>query len=83
MAMNNLENANNADGKELRVWSDGCYDMLHFGHSNQLRRAKEMGTKLVVGVHSDRDISIHKGPPVFNEEGFQIVFKINGNNRVI
>jgi len=24
--------------------------MVHFGHANQLRQAKQMGTKLVVGV---------------------------------
>jgi ethanolamine-phosphate cytidylyltransferase len=66
--MAKLQNANGNEN-ELRVWSDGCYDMLHFGHANQLRRAKEMGTQLVVGVHADRDIAIHKGPPVFNEEG--------------
>jgi len=54
--------------KEVRVWCDGCYDMVHFGHANQLRQAKAMGQYLVVGVHSDEEIKMHKGPPVFNEE---------------
>ena len=27
-----------------------------------------MGHKLIVGVHSDDAISMHKGPPVFTEE---------------
>ena len=51
-----------------RVWSDGCYDMVHFGHANQLRQTKEFGNYLVVGVHSDEEIAKHKGPPVFTQE---------------
>uniref|UniRef100_A0A7E4VAB1 ethanolamine-phosphate cytidylyltransferase n=1 Tax=Panagrellus redivivus TaxID=6233 RepID=A0A7E4VAB1_PANRE len=51
-----------------RVWCDGCYDMVHFGHANQLRQAKQMGQRLVVGVHTDEEIAKHKGPPVFNEQ---------------
>ena len=50
-----------------RVWSDGCYDMVHFGHANQLRQAKAMGDYLVVGLGSDEYIRIHKGPPIFTE----------------
>lgn len=42
--------------------------MVHFGHANQLRQAKELGHTLVVGVHSDKEITMHKGPPVFNQE---------------
>lgn len=54
--------------REIRAWCDGCYDMVHFGHANQLRQAKQMATRLVVGVHTDEEISIHKGPPVFTEQ---------------
>ncbi|KAM9456860.1 ethanolamine-phosphate cytidylyltransferase-like [Clarias gariepinus] len=51
----------------VRVWCDGCYDMVHYGHSNQLRQAKAMGDYLMVGVHTDEEISKHKGPPVFTQ----------------
>jgi len=51
-----------------RIWCDGCYDMVHFGHANSLRQAKAMGGWLVVGVHTDEEITKHKGPPVFTEE---------------
>uniref|UniRef100_A0A1I7XAV1 ethanolamine-phosphate cytidylyltransferase n=1 Tax=Heterorhabditis bacteriophora TaxID=37862 RepID=A0A1I7XAV1_HETBA len=51
-----------------RVWCDGCYDMVHFGHANQLRQAKLFGKKLIVGVHNDEEVLLHKGPPVFNEQ---------------
>uniref|UniRef100_A0A3P9IU42 ethanolamine-phosphate cytidylyltransferase n=1 Tax=Oryzias latipes TaxID=8090 RepID=A0A3P9IU42_ORYLA len=54
--------------REIRVWCDGCYDMVHYGHSNQLRQAKAMGDRLIVGVHTDEEISKHKGPPVFTQE---------------
>lgn len=54
--------------RAVRVWCDGCYDMVHYGHSNQLRQAKAMGDFLVVGVHTDEEISKHKGPPVFTQE---------------
>ncbi len=29
------------------------YDMVHFGHANACRQAKQMGSYLIVGVHSD------------------------------
>ncbi|XP_035214270.1 ethanolamine-phosphate cytidylyltransferase-like [Stegodyphus dumicola] len=54
--------------KIIRVWCDGCYDMVHFGHANQLRQAKAMGDYLIVGVHTDEEITKHKGPPVFTEQ---------------
>lgn len=44
------------------------YDMVHFGHANQLRQAKQLGNYLIVGVHTDEEIELHKGPPVFNQE---------------
>eukprot|EP00123_Amoebidium_parasiticum_P005577 comp16739_c0_seq1/m.15047 comp16739_c0_seq1/g.15047 ORF comp16739_c0_seq1/g.15047 comp16739_c0_seq1/m.15047 type:complete len:393 (-) comp16739_c0_seq1:586-1764(-) len=52
----------------VRVWCDGCYDMMHFGHANSLRQAKKMGDYLIVGVHSDAEIEKNKGPTVMNEE---------------
>ena len=41
--------------------------MVHFGHANSLRQAKAMGDYLIVGVHTDEEITLHKGPPVFNQ----------------
>ncbi|CAJ0606220.1 unnamed protein product [Cylicocyclus nassatus] len=54
--------------KGNRVWLDGCFDVLHFGHANALRQAKQFGKVLVAGVHSDAEILFNKGPPVFNEQ---------------
>ncbi|XP_017858740.1 PREDICTED: ethanolamine-phosphate cytidylyltransferase isoform X1 [Drosophila arizonae] len=58
----------NGTRKEVRVWCDGCYDMVHFGHANSLRQAKALGDKVIVGIHTDEEITKHKGPPVFTEE---------------
>lgn len=36
------------------IWENhSSYDMVHFGHANACRQAKQMGTSLIVGVHSD------------------------------
>lgn len=68
----------------VRVWCDGCYDMVHFGHANQLRQAKGMGDYLVVGVHTDAEISRHKGPPVFTEaERYRMVRAIKWVDEVV
>ena len=49
------------DKKQVRVWCDGCYDIMHFGHANQLRQAKAMGDYLIVGVHTDEEVRRNKG----------------------
>ncbi|KAG0905936.1 hypothetical protein G6F33_011768 [Rhizopus arrhizus] len=54
--------------KPVRVWVDGCFDLMHYGHANALRQAKAMGDILVVGVHSDADIEKNKGPTVMKED---------------
>jgi ethanolamine-phosphate cytidylyltransferase len=54
--------------KKIRIWVDGCFDTMHYGHANALRQAKEMGHYLVVGVHSDQEILKNKGPTVLNNQ---------------
>uniref|UniRef100_A0A8C4MZZ6 ethanolamine-phosphate cytidylyltransferase n=1 Tax=Eptatretus burgeri TaxID=7764 RepID=A0A8C4MZZ6_EPTBU len=76
-------NGGQLDGS-VRVWCDGCYDMVHFGHANQLRQAKAMGDVLVVGVHTDEEITRHKGPPVFTEsERYRMVKAIKWVDEVV
>ena len=43
-----------------RVITYGTYDLLHEGHINLLRRAKELGDYLVVGLSTD-DFNKQKG----------------------
>lgn len=44
------------------VFTNGCFDILHRGHVTYLRRARELGDLLVVGVNSDAGIRRLKGP---------------------
>ncbi|PIA26332.1 hypothetical protein AQUCO_09500060v1 [Aquilegia coerulea] len=50
--------------RPVRVYMDGCFDMMHYGHCNALRQARALGDQLVVGVVSDAEITANKGPPV-------------------
>uniref|UniRef100_A0A673H9S3 ethanolamine-phosphate cytidylyltransferase n=1 Tax=Sinocyclocheilus rhinocerous TaxID=307959 RepID=A0A673H9S3_9TELE len=60
------------------------YDMVHYGHSNQLRQAKAMGDYLIVGVHTDEEISKHKGPPVFTQaERYKMVRAIKWVDEIV
>ncbi|CAG9831561.1 unnamed protein product [Diabrotica balteata] len=74
----------NGDKQFTRVWCDGCYDMVHFGHANSLRQAKALGDRLVVGIHTDEEIMKHKGPPVFTaEERYKMVRGIKWVDEVV
>lgn len=54
--------------RRIRVYMDGCFDLMHYGHANALRQAKALGDELVVGVVSDEEIIVNKGPPVLPME---------------
>ncbi|XXH03806.1 hypothetical protein Hte_010212 [Hypoxylon texense] len=49
-----------------RIWVDGCWDFFHHGHAGAMLQARQLGTELYVGVHSDEDILENKGPTVMN-----------------
>lgn len=52
---------------DIIVYCDGAFDMLHPGHVIFLKKAKELGTYLVVGVHDDNDITKNGRPkPIMN-----------------
>lgn len=50
--------------RRVRVYMDGCFDLMHYGHANALRQAKALGDELVVGLVNDEEILATKGPPV-------------------
>lgn len=44
------------------VFTNGCFDLLHPGHVDLLERARGLGSKLIVGLNSDRSVRATKGP---------------------
>jgi len=54
--------------KPVRLFLDGCFDIMHAGHFNAIRQAKALGDILVVGVHSDAEILRNKGPTTMTDE---------------
>lgn len=55
---------------ETVVFTNGCFDLLHAGHIDLLKRAKKLGTRLVVGINSDASVRKIKGPdrPFTNQD---------------
>lgn len=47
-------------GKKI-VFTNGCFDILHFGHISYLREAKSYGDILVVGLNSNESVRRLKG----------------------
>jgi len=43
------------------VFTNGCFDILHYGHLHYLADAKALGDKLIVGLNSDASVSRLKG----------------------
>jgi D-glycero-beta-D-manno-heptose 1-phosphate adenylyltransferase len=51
-----------AQGKRI-VFTNGCFDLMHIGHTRYLQAAKALGDILVVGVNSDESVkSLNKAP---------------------
>lgn len=51
------------------VFTNGCFDLLHPGHTRYLADAKKLGDILIVAVNSDRSVRELKGDsrPIFPE----------------
>lgn len=47
--------------KQKRVLIGGCFDIIHLGHIDFLKKAKELGGVLIVLLESDENIKINKG----------------------
>lgn len=52
------------------VFTNGCFDLLHIGHTRYLNEARALGDRLVVGLNSDSSVQKLKGPsrPYVSEE---------------
>lgn len=43
------------------IFTNGCFDVLHYGHLTYLEEAKKMGDILIVGLNTDESIKKNKG----------------------
>lgn len=67
------------------VLANGCFDVLHVGHVRYLQGAKALGDLLVVGINSDNQVEVLKGPgrPIMGErERAEIVAGLEAVNLV-
>jgi len=49
------------EGKRV-IFTNGCFDILHAGHTRYLREAKKLGDVLVLALNSDSSVRSIKGP---------------------
>ncbi|MBI4619780.1 MAG: D-glycero-beta-D-manno-heptose 1-phosphate adenylyltransferase [Desulfobacterales bacterium] len=57
------------EGKRV-VFTNGCFDLIHVGHTRYLEEAKKLGDILIVAVNSDQSVRTIKGNkrPIIPEE---------------
>lgn len=63
------------EGKKV-IFTNGCFDILHAGHTRYLREAKKLGDVLILAINSDvsvRSIKGEKRPIVPEEERAEVV----------
>lgn len=58
------------DNDEKVVFTNGCFDIMHLGHIDYLEKARNQGTKLIVGLNTDSSVRKLKGSgrPINSEE---------------
>lgn len=56
-------------GKRL-VFTNGCFDLLHYGHLHYLHQARDLGDLLIVGLNSNASVKRLKGKhrPIKDEQ---------------
>jgi len=63
-----------AKGEKV-VFTNGCFDIVHRGHIDYLSKAKDKGSKLILGLNTDASVQRLKGPqrPVVDEQSRAIL----------
>jgi len=61
----------------MKVFTNGCFDLLHIGHIELLKYAKGLGDYLVVGINSDNSVKKLKGEnrPINNEHTRKLILE--------
>tara|TARA_R110000824_G_scaffold132903_5_gene295507 strand:+ start:1178 stop:1576 length:399 start_codon:yes stop_codon:yes gene_type:complete len=54
----------------LKVFTNGCFDIIHPGHLQMLKHCAAMGEHVMVGIDSDARVKKTKGTtrPIYSEE---------------
>ena len=74
-----------AKGKKI-VFTNGCFDLLHYGHVQYLEKAKKAGDILVVAINRDasvKRIKDHGRPVVGERDRARVVAGLESVNYVV
>tara|TARA_B110000046_G_scaffold49106_1_gene54677 strand:+ start:22735 stop:23880 length:1146 start_codon:yes stop_codon:yes gene_type:complete len=65
------------DVEYIKVFTNGCFDIMHRGHVEMLRSSKQLGDWLVVGINTDQSVRRLKGEtrPVNNESDRKVMLE--------
>lgn len=50
-----------------RVYMDGVFDLFHRGHLEAIKKCKDFGDDIIIGIVSDSDCESYKRKPIINE----------------
>jgi D-beta-D-heptose 7-phosphate kinase/D-beta-D-heptose 1-phosphate adenosyltransferase len=70
----------------MRIWINGCFDVLHYGHFRMIEYAASLGEMLVIGIDSDERVKKMKGEnrPFHTETQRKFnLMQIKGVNNVV
>lgn len=62
-------------GKKI-VFTNGCFDLIHVGHTRYLNEARNLGDALIIAVNSDDSVRALKGdkrPLISQEERMEVL----------
>ena len=65
------------DLENTKVFTNGCFDIMHRGHVEMLKSSKKLGDWLVVGVNTDASVKRLKGKtrPINNESDRKVMLE--------
>jgi rfaE bifunctional protein nucleotidyltransferase chain/domain len=70
----------------MRIWINGCFDVLHYGHFRMIEYAASLGDMLVIGIDSDKRVKKMKGEnrPFHNQDQRKFnLMQIKGVSNVV